>query len=67
MIEAPTRIDTPMISLEKLDLDTLTLALMRSMGMPQTAIDDEDTRLGASLSAQRLMKQLPPLYLVRVK
>jgi hypothetical protein len=50
-----------------LDLDTLTVALMKSMRLPQAAIDDEDTRLGASYSAGLLLKQLPPLYLVRLK
>jgi hypothetical protein len=55
------------VALEPLDLDTLTVALMRSMRMPQSVIDDEDTRLGATQSASRLLAQLPPLYVVRIK
>jgi hypothetical protein len=60
-------VDTPMVELTLLDLNTMTVALMRAMHMPQAAIEDEDTRLGAAFTAQKLLDQLPPLYLVRVK
>ena len=50
-----------------LDLDTMTTALMKSMRLPQAALEDEDTRLGASYSAKLILKQLPPLYLVRLR
>jgi hypothetical protein len=56
-----------LVELVRLDLDTMTVALMRSMRMPQEIIDDADTRLGASHSAQLLLDQLPPLYVVRIR
>jgi hypothetical protein len=62
-----TVIDERHIELVPLDLDTVTVAMMRSMNFPQEIINDEAARLGASLSAQKLFQHLPPLYLVRVK
>jgi hypothetical protein len=50
-----------------LDLNTMTVALMKSMRMPPEVIENEDARLGASHSAELILRQLPPLYLVRLR